>query len=102
MDSKNMRHTFETFFFSNPAKGHCVLWLMIDSGSGPSVVYGQPFHSNKSANQILLEPKDTPEMMTMIMMMILGYLLNLHFISMKTSFVMVDLVLKDKKIMISM
>ena len=71
---------------------------MIDSGSGPSVVYGQPFHSNKSANQILLEPKDTPEMMTMI----LGYLLNLHFISMKTSFVMVDLVLKDKKIMISM
>ena len=24
MDSKNMRHTFETFFFSNPAKGHCV------------------------------------------------------------------------------
>ena len=23
MNSKNMWHAFETFFFSNPAKGHC-------------------------------------------------------------------------------
>ena len=27
MDSKNMQHTLETFFFSNPAKGHCV-WIV--------------------------------------------------------------------------
>ena len=33
MDSKNMRHTFETFFFSNPAKGHCVQYSKKDKGN---------------------------------------------------------------------
>ena len=43
MDSKNIRHTFETFFFSNPVKRHCVKLRDFDPKMSAKNVLGNQF-----------------------------------------------------------